>query len=89
MAIMRRSNWERPPDTFSQPNRAVAIEIVVQLFIDFEKVRRHEKGAPDLTAEEEQSRKQKWTKNFADMYEVVRKGGDMARVTGQLLSFFE
>ena len=67
----------------------VVIEIVIQLFVDFENARRNDKGEAKMTAEEEQSQRQRWTQTLDAMYEVVRKGGDMARLARPFLPFFE
>ena len=67
----------------------VAIEIIIQIFIDFDRLHRRQEREPEMTEEEEEEKRKSFREFFTTVMDVVKKGGDAARTFGNYLPFFE
>ncbi len=65
------------------------IEIIIQVFIDFEDLRRQQAGDPEMTEEEQNDRRRSLREFFGGIWETVKTHGDAAETMGKYLSFFE
>ena len=70
-----------------EPERV--IEIIIQVFISFENLRREQEGEPEMTAEEKSVRRESLRGFFSGIWETVKTGGDAVQVIGKYLPFFE
>ena len=65
------------------------IEIIIQVFIDFENLRRQQEGEPEMTDEEKSDRHGSLHEFFSRIWETVRTGSDAMQVVNKYLPFFE
>ena len=78
-----------PADQLWPVPEQVVIEIVVQIFIDFENVRRREGEEPEMTDEEESQMKGRFKSFFEGVRKAAEKGGETATVASRFLPFFD
>ncbi len=72
------------------PEPTIAIEIIVQIFIDFENLRRREAREPEMTDQEEQTMQNTYTDFFLSIWEAaVKYGAGTAQVIEKFRLFFE
>ena len=64
------------------------IELVVNVFIDFENIRRDQAGESKMTDEEQSDKREGFRKFFSGILETVKTGGDAAEVMSKYLPFF-
>ena len=65
------------------------IKIIIQVFIDFENLRRQQASDPEMTEEEQNDRRRSLHEFFSGIWETVKTHGDTAETMGKYLSFFE
>ena len=67
----------------------VAIEIIIQIFIDFDRLHRRQEREPDMTEEEEKEKRKSFREFFTTVMNAVKTGGDAAQIFKNYLPFFE
>jgi len=71
------------------PESEMVIEIIVQIFIDFEHVRRQENREPEMTDHEEETMKSSYTEFFLSVLEGARLARGTAHILERFQLFFE
>ena len=66
----------------------VVIEIIIQVFIDFEHMRREQTKEEKMTADEEDSFRTHMGTFFHAIYEAVHNNGSAVQVAGKYVAFF-
>ena len=74
--------------TSAEPKPEIVIEIIIQVFIDLENLRRQQSNEPPMTEEEETSKRGYMWKFFESAYNTLRNGGDVAQLMNQYIDFF-
>ena len=77
------------PQRIFPPESRIVIEIIVQIFIDFEHVRRQEEREPEMTDDEEETMRQSYTEFFLSVLEGARLARGTAQVLERFRPFFE
>jgi len=84
-----RRDQEPKAQQIFPPESEMVIEIIVQIFIDFEHVRRQENREPEMTDHEEETMKSSYTEFFLSVLEGARLARGTAHILERFQLFFE